>query len=170
MPERILPGLYESAGHRVEIGYTGGGMGNPGSFTCACSCGWRSTWDELRVPIDTPIEDTGFVQYFVDEVHAAGGMRFWNAAHPASKMGRVEQALGETFEHLGVTIDQVRDAASSRVHDSLGHLRSLLNSGMGDDMQKKVGQINGAAAALDNAQTAATYLGSIEPDIRAGMP
>ncbi len=43
-------------------------------------------------------------------------------------------------------------------------LRSLLDTGAGDDMQEKVSQINGAAAALENAQTAATFLGSVQPD------
>ena len=170
MPERQLPGPFESAGHRAEIGYTGGGMGNPGSYTCECSCGWRSTWEELRVPIDTPIEKSGFVQYFIDEVQAAGGMRSWNAVYPARKMGRVEQALGETLEHLRVTTDQARGAAASRVHDSMEQLRALLNTGAGDDLQGKVNQIVGAAAALDNAQAAAAYLDSVEPDARAGMP
>ncbi len=80
-------------------------MGNPGSYTSACACGWLSTWEELRGPIDSPIEKMGFVQHVGDEVRAAGGMRSWNAAHPAGKVGRVEQALGETFEHLGVTVD-----------------------------------------------------------------
>jgi hypothetical protein len=77
MFERILPGPYESAGHRVEIRYTGGGMGNPGSYTSACACGWLSTWEELRGPIDSPIEKMGFVQHFVDEVRAAASSWIW---------------------------------------------------------------------------------------------
>ena len=81
---------------------------------------------------------------------------------------RVEQALGETLEHLRVTVDQARDAAASRVHDRIEQLRSLLDAGAGDDPQDKVSQIVRAAAALDNAQAAAEYLGSVEPDTRAG--
>lgn len=174
MSEKMLtPAALTSPGHAGMLGYTYGGMGNPGNFECICSCGWQSTWEEWYTPLDTPIADIpGLYEEFAREVQEAGGMREWNAQREDCRYGNREQALADLLAHLGLSIDQVRGQAANLVQERTESLSHLIRATADecDNLHDAVESIQEADDRLRLAERLVKFLGETEPDPLIGLP
>lgn len=167
-----MPAPLTVPGHSAALGYTYGGMGNPGSLDCLCSCGWSSRWEEWGFSLDVPItEIPGLAKDFVQTVVDVGGMREWNAQRENCRFGDTEQALADILDHLGLTIQQARAQTRRLIHERTVVLAEALRQAASEteNLHEWVARIQEADQRLDEAERLSEFLERVTPDPFIGL-
>lgn len=169
--EPALPCALVVDDHQGQIGYFYPGMGDPGSFHATCSCGWAgSVWDTGFADLDAPLSEHGFTAEYQDLYAKAGGLRAWNATGPKVKYGRMPQALGELYAHLGLDDTKARARAATQVNAARSALLHGFAEGPGQDPVAAVEALVELKDTYVATVGLSEFLSDAVADERCGLP